>query len=81
MGNSKIPAGNNGCHPGIPQSTVFVPPVVRPPEVQVDYNKVSNKPSINGVTLQGDKTTDELGIDTLDPSDFATNDDIDGMFA
>lgn len=75
MGNSKIPAGNNGCHPSTPQSTVFTPPVVK-----VDYNRVTNKPSINGVTLQGNKTSDELGIDTLDPSDFATDQDIDDMF-
>lgn len=27
-----------------------------------DYNDLSNKPSINGVTLQGNKTASELGI-------------------
>ena len=27
-----------------------------------DYNELENKPSINGVTLQGNKTTEELGI-------------------
>lgn len=28
-----------------------------------DYNDLSNKPSINGVTLVGDKTTEDLGIE------------------
>ena len=27
-----------------------------------DYNQLENKPKINGVTLQGNKTTEELGI-------------------
>lgn len=27
-----------------------------------DYNELDNKPSIEGVTLQGDKTLEELGI-------------------
>lgn len=27
-----------------------------------DYNELNNKPSINGVILEGDKTTEELGI-------------------
>lgn len=27
-----------------------------------DYNKLNNKPSINGVTLVGDKTSDELNL-------------------
>ena len=27
-----------------------------------DYNALTNKPSINGVTLDGDKSTDQLGI-------------------
>lgn len=31
--------------------------------VNRDYNAMSNKPSINGVELQGNKTTSELGID------------------
>lgn len=30
--------------------------------VNMDYNKASNKPSINGVELIGDKTLEELGI-------------------
>lgn len=32
------------------------------PEVDNDYNKATNKPSINGVTLEGNKTTEDLGI-------------------
>lgn len=27
-----------------------------------DYEQLENKPSINGVTLQGDKTAEELGL-------------------
>ena len=30
-----------------------------------DYNKLKNKPSINGVTLEGNKTLEELGIINL----------------
>lgn len=29
-----------------------------------DYDALTNKPSINGVTLEGDKTTAELGLPT-----------------
>ena len=29
-----------------------------------DYDSLTNKPSINGVTLEGDKTTAELGLPT-----------------
>lgn len=30
--------------------------------IDPDYEKLKNKPSINGTTLIGDKTTDQLGI-------------------
>lgn len=30
--------------------------------VNMDYSKATNKPSINGVVLEGNKTTEELGI-------------------
>lgn len=30
--------------------------------VSTDYSKLSNKPSINDVTLEGNKTLEELGI-------------------
>jgi len=30
-----------------------------------DYNALTNKPTINGVTLEGDQTTESLGIDPL----------------
>lgn len=29
-----------------------------------DYNKLTNLPSVNGVTLLGDKTTHDLKLDT-----------------
>ena len=35
-------------------------------EYTTNYNKLTNKPSINGVVLQGNKTTEELGIVTGD---------------
>lgn len=31
-------------------------------EASKDYNKLNNKPQINGVTLQGNKTAEELGV-------------------
>lgn len=30
-----------------------------------NYNDLSNKPKINGVTLSGNKTSADLGIDTV----------------
>ena len=35
-----------------------------------DYNDLINKPSIEGVTLQGDKSFRELGMDTLSVQDI-----------
>lgn len=32
-----------------------------------NYNDLTNKPSINGVTLEGNKTSEDLGINTQDP--------------
>lgn len=32
-----------------------------------DYADLTNKPQINGVTLEGNKTSEDLGIDTQDP--------------
>lgn len=32
--------------------------------VNKDYNELNNKPQINGVTLEGNKTTEDLGIST-----------------
>lgn len=39
----------------------------------VDYNSVINKPQINGVTLEGNKTTSDLGIGEI-PSFIGTQD-------
>ena len=33
------------------------------PNVSDNYNKLTNKPKINGVTLEGNKTAEDLGID------------------
>ncbi len=40
-----------------------------------DYNDLSNKPSINGVTLIGDKTADDLELQ--EEMDFLTDQEID----
>ncbi len=34
------------------------------PIYENNYDNLRNKPSINGVTLEGDKTTEDLGIET-----------------
>lgn len=39
-----------------------------------DYSDLSNKPSINNVTLSGNKTTSDLGINIPDVSNFITKD-------
>lgn len=39
-----------------------------------NYNTLTNKPLINGVTLLGDKSFEELGVDTM------TNQDILDLF-
>ena len=35
-----------------------------------NYNRLSNKPSIEGVVLQGDKTFPQLGLNTLSVQDI-----------
>jgi hypothetical protein len=37
----------------------------------MDYSEMINKPSINGVELNGDLSTEDLGINTLTDSDIA----------
>lgn len=44
-----------------------------------DYNDLTNKPSINGVELSGNKTLTELGIQPK--GDYATKDDIDNAIS
>ena len=41
-----------------------------------NYDNAKNKPSINGVELVGDKTTDDLGIE-IDTSKFPTREELD----
>lgn len=36
-----------------------------------DYNNLKNKPSIEGVTLEGDKTFDDLGMTPLSAQELA----------
>lgn len=43
-------------------------------EGTTDYNDLSNKPSINDITLEGNKTLDELGIQPI--GDYAVKDDL-----
>ena len=47
------------------------------PVLEKDYEKLKNKPQINGVELIGDKTTRQLGIEVTDP---LTNLEIEAMF-
>lgn len=35
-----------------------------------DYNRLINKPSIEGHTLQGDSTLPEIGVGTITPQDI-----------
>ena len=35
-----------------------------------DYNHLENKPSINGVTLENDKSFEELGVETMRNSEI-----------
>lgn len=36
------------------------------PSKSSNYNRLINKPSINGVTLEGNKTSEDLGLDVTD---------------
>lgn len=41
--------------------------IVRPiPGAKDNYNRLNNKPSINGIILEGDKTSEDLGLDVAD---------------
>ena len=44
----------------------------------IDYNQAQNKPSINGVTLVGNKTSEDLGLQPA--GDYITNDEADAKF-
>lgn len=46
--------------------------------VIIDYNQAQNKPSINGVTLIGNKTIEDLGLQPA--GDYITNDEADEKF-
>lgn len=35
-----------------------------------DYDALRNKPSIEGVTLQGDRTFEQLGLEPMTPQDI-----------
>jgi len=71
MGNSKIPAYGGGCcgSVGVP-----VARVVAAPTTAIDYVKILNKPTIEGVELVGDRKIEEFGCDV------ATEEDIDALF-
>ena len=46
--------------------------------VVIDYNQAQNKPSINGVALVGNKTSEDLGLQPA--GDYITNDEADEKF-
>ena len=49
--------------------------------IEKDYEKLDNKPSINGVVLEGNKTTEDLGIEIpkVDLSNHYTKDEINNL--
>ena len=47
------------------------------PVPERDYEKLENKPKINGVTLIGDKSSEEIGIEETEP---LTNLEIEAIF-
>ena len=47
------------------------------PVPERDYEKLENKPKINGVTLIGDKSSEEIGIEDTEP---LTNLEIEAIF-
>ena len=46
--------------------------------IVIDYNAAQNKPSVNGVTLVGNKTSEDLGLQPA--GDYITNDEADAKF-
>jgi len=38
--------------------------IIKPVPINNNYNRLTNKPSINGVVLEGDKTTEDLDLNT-----------------
>lgn len=48
-------------------SPIRVQPGSVVPVPETDYDKLENKPQINGVELAGNKTTRQLGIEITDP--------------
>lgn len=48
---------HHDCHPCPP-----MPPMGMPSDCDGDYAGLSNKPSINGVILEGDKSFEQLGL-------------------
>lgn len=81
-GSSIVKVGFNPVYTTKEDVDEFVPSyVVDPgggenPDVSTNnYNDLENKPSINSVTLIGDKTTDDLDI-----YDTVTDEEIDDMF-
>lgn len=81
-GSSLVKVGFNPVYTTKEDIDEFVPSyVVDPggddnPDVSTNnYNDLENKPSINSVTLIGDKTTDDLDI-----YDKVTDEEIDSMF-
>lgn len=81
-GSSIVKVGFNPVYTTKEDVDEFVPSyVVGPgdddnPDVSTNnYNDLENKPSINSVTLIGDKTTDDLDI-----YDTVTDEEIDDMF-
>ena len=72
MGNSKIPAyGGGGCCGNV---SVPVARVITAPTQSVDYMYLRNKPSIEGVTLEGNKDFIDFGYRIV------TEEEVDALF-
>ena len=63
------------------ESTTVVPATMYPAyvkgadaQVSLDYSDITNKPTLNGVVLEGDLTLEDLGIVEV------STDDIDALF-
>lgn len=50
-------------------------------ESTTDYSDLTNKPQINGKTLEGNLTTEQLGIDIPDTSDLVNNTELNDKLA
>ena len=63
----KVSFGTEQFNVGFNQGESFKPNLAYtvPPDFSIDYNKIQNKPQIEGNVLQGNKTFEELSLESL----------------